>query len=162
MPRTSPATGPHRPLAGFTLIELIIVMLLVGVLAVFALPKLLDSNDWRLRAFGDQMVGELQAMQRLALTQRQDISATITGSGIAFAYVTLGTSLGSVDCPSGTSPCIAEGGSRSIVFNKKLSGSNSGRSISSTGASLPITVSSGSYSQAYQLEDETGLVYRLP
>jgi type II secretory pathway pseudopilin PulG len=139
------------------LIELIIVMVLVGALAVIALPRLIDTNDWRLRAFGDQMLAELPAMQRQALTQRRPIVATIGGSGLSFAYVG-GATLGTLDCPAGTSPCIAEGGSRSITFNA----GNSGRSLSSSNASLTITVAHGGYSQAYQLEHETGLVFRLP
>ncbi|MEJ6003522.1 pilus assembly FimT family protein [Paucibacter soli] len=152
-----PASCPPRQEAGFTLIELIVVMVLVGALAVVALPRLIDTNDWRLRAFGDQLLAELPAMQRLALTQRRPIVATITGSGISFAYVA-GGALGTLDCPAGASPCIAEGGSRTFTFNA----ANSGRSVSGSNSSLSITVAYGSYSQAYQLEHETGLVFRLP
>jgi len=149
--------APGRPAAGFTLIELIIVMVLIGALAVIALPRLIDTNDWRLRAFGDQLLAELPAMQRQALTQRRPIVATITGDGITFAYVG-GAGLGTLDCPAGTSPCIAEGGTRTFTFNA----GNSGRSLSGSNTSLPITVAHGAYSQAYQLEHETGLVFRLP
>jgi len=35
---------------GFRLIELIMVIVMLGVLAVFAAPRMLDFNTWRLRA----------------------------------------------------------------------------------------------------------------
>ncbi|MDT8998748.1 prepilin-type N-terminal cleavage/methylation domain-containing protein [Paucibacter sp. APW11] len=152
-----PASSEHRGEGGFTLIELVIVMLLVAALAVFALPRLIDTAMWRLRAFGDDAVSQLQAMQRLALAQRRPITATITASGISIAY-SGGTSLAQLDCPSEASPCIAEGGSRSVVFNS----GNQGRSLVAGGASITMTVAYGSYSQAYRIENESGLVYPLP
>ena len=52
---------------GFTLIELILVIVITAALAVFALPKALDTTLWRLRSFGDDLVARHQAMLRLAL-----------------------------------------------------------------------------------------------
>lgn len=141
--------------AGFTLIELILVMLLVAALAVFALPRLVDTTLWRLRAFGDQMQSQMLAMQRLALAQRRPVVATISGTGISFAYAA-GGSLGQLDCPAATSPCIAE--TASITYNN----ANQGNSLTSTGLALTLTVSHGSYLQTYRVENETGLVYATP
>ena len=143
--------------AGFTLIELIMVLLITAALAVFALPKLVDTTLWRLRAFGDEMQGQMQSMLRLALAQRRPIVATITGTGLSFAYAG-GVVIGGLDCPVGASPCIAEAGSRSVTFNS----GNQGNVQTSTSAALTITVASGSYSRAYRLENETGLIYPLP
>jgi prepilin-type N-terminal cleavage/methylation domain-containing protein len=39
--------------AGFTLIELVMVMVMVGALATFALPRMTDVTAWRLRACGN-------------------------------------------------------------------------------------------------------------
>ncbi|WP_305037023.1 type II secretion system protein [Paucibacter sp. KBW04] len=149
---------PARASRGFTLIELVIVMTMIGALAVFALPRLVDTEMWRLRAFSDDLQSQMQAMLRLSLVQRRPIIATISPTGATFAYVGGGPALASVDCPASSSPCIAESGSRSITFNS----GNSGSSISSTGAALAVTVSSGSYSQGYVLENETGLFYATP
>jgi prepilin-type N-terminal cleavage/methylation domain-containing protein len=150
---------PTRPLhrAGFTLIELILVMLLVGTLAVFAVPRMLDLTLWRLRAFGDELQAQMAAMQRLALVQRRPVIATIHPTGVAFAYVA-GGALVNVDCPASASPCIAEPGPRSVTFNA----SNSGRAVTSTGAALPVTVASGSTSTGFVVEAETGLFRRTP
>jgi prepilin-type N-terminal cleavage/methylation domain-containing protein len=146
-----------RSLRGFTLIELILVLVLTAALAVFALPKVVDTTLWRLRSFGDDFQGRHQAMLRLALQQRRPIVATITGTGISWAYGS-GAALGSLPCPATESPCIAEGGSRTVTYNS----ANSGATTTSTGAAMTVTVASGSYSQAYRIETDTGLIYPTP
>ena len=142
---------------GFTLIELILVIVLPAALAVFARPQVVDTTLWRLRAFGDELMARHQAMLRLALQQRRPIVATITGTGVSWAYVS-GGSLGALACPANDSPCIAEGGSRTVTFNS----GNGGGTATSTAASLTVTVAYASYSQAYRVEADTGLIYPLP
>ncbi|ALT76970.1 type II secretion system protein [Paucibacter sp. KCTC 42545] len=142
---------------GFTLIELVVVMTMIGALAVFALPRLLDTEMWRLRAFSDDLQSQMQAMLRLSLVQRRPIVASISGTGASFAYAA-GGALGTVSCPATSSPCIAESAVRTITFNH----ANSGSSITSTAAAMPVTVSVGGFSQAFVLENETGLFYASP
>lgn len=151
--------GPHRPQrrAGFTLIELVLVMALIGVMAVFVLPRWLDLSMWRLRAFGDELQAQMAAMQRLALVQRRPVTATINTTGVAFAYVS-GASLLQLDCPPGASPCIAEAGPRSVTFNT----GNSGQASTSTGAALPVTLSHGGTTTSYVVEHQTGVFRPAP
>lgn len=146
-----------RSTRGFTLIELILVIVITAALAVFALPKMVDTTLWRLRAFGDDFQSRHQAMLRLALQQRRPIVATITGAGVSWAYAS-GASLGTLPCPATESPCIAEGGSRTVTFNS----GNGGAVATSTAADLIVTVAAGSYSQAYRIETDTGLIYPVP
>ncbi len=149
--------GGHHRAAGFTLVELIMVLVIVGALAVFALPKALDLTAWRLRAFGDELQAQMQAMQRLALAQRRPVVATLTSTGVSFDYVAGGPLL-SLACPATASPCIAEAGPRSVTFNA----GNSGRVVTSSGSALAVTVSSGTSSRSYVIEAETGLIRPLP
>jgi prepilin-type N-terminal cleavage/methylation domain-containing protein len=143
--------------AGFTLIELVMVMVVIGVMAVFVLPRALDLTDWRLRAFGDELQAQTMAMQRLALTQRRPVVATFSPTGASFAYVAGGT-LVTLPCPAAASPCITEAGSRTVTFNAD----NSGRSTTSTGSALAVTVASGDTSRRFVIEAETGLFRPLP
>ncbi|MBV8035714.1 Tfp pilus assembly protein FimT/FimU [Roseateles sp.] len=147
---------PRNP-RGFTLIELILVVVITAALAVFALPKVVDTTLWRLRSFGDDLQARHQAMLRLALQQRRPIVATLTGSGVSWAYAG-GAVIDTLPCPATESPCIAEGGSRSVTFNS----GNSGATATGTGAAMSATVAYGSYSQAYRIETDTGLIYPTP
>lgn len=148
--------GPRGP-GGFTLVELIMVMLIVGVLATFVLPRMLDLSLWRLRAFADELQAQSMAMQRLALTQRRPVVATIDTTGVGFAYVA-GGALVTVACPATASPCISEAGPRTVTFNA----GNSGSAVTSSGSALPLTIAYGGSSFSYQIEAETGLFRPLP
>ncbi len=149
-----------RSSRGFTLVELILVIVITAALAVFALPKVLDTTLWRLRSFGDELMARHQGMLRLALQQRRPIVATLTGTGVSWAYASgfSGAPIASLPCPTAASPCIAEGGSRTVTFNS----ANSGSTATSTAASLTVTVAYGSYSRAYRIEADTGLIYPAP
>ncbi|MCE4539389.1 type II secretion system protein [Pelomonas sp. P7] len=142
---------------GFTLIELILVIVITAALAVFALPKVVDTTLWRLRAFGDELQSRHQAMLRLALQQRRPIVETLSATGVSWAYGN-GTAIATLPCPATESPCIAEGGSRTVTFNS----ANSGATTTSSAADLTVTVAHSSYSQAYVIAADTGLIYPLP
>ena len=143
--------------AGFTLIELILVIVITAALAVFALPKVVDTTLWRLRSFGDDLQARHQALLRLALQQRRPIVETITGTSVSWAYAS-GLAIDTLPCPATESPCIAEGGTRTVTFNI----ANGGAVATGTGAALTVTVASGSYSKAYRIETDSGLIYGLP
>ncbi len=149
--------GGRRRHTGFTLVELVMVILVIGALAVVALPRLLDLGAWRLQAWGDELATEMAAMQRLALQQRRPVVATLNTTGVDFAYASGGT-LRSLPCPASASPCLAESGPRSITFNS----GNSGRALSSSGAALAVTVAHGGHSRGFVLEHETGLFRPAP
>lgn len=147
-----------RHTRGFTLIELILVIVITAALAVFALPRLVDTTLWRLRSFGDDLMARHQAMLRLALQQRRPIVATITGTGVSWAYGGGGAVIETLPCPAAESPCIAEAGSRTVTFNS----ANSGATVTATGAAMTVTVAYGGYSQAYRIETDTGLIFPSP
>jgi len=139
---------------GFTLIELIMAIVLTGTLAVVALPRMVDTTMWRLQAYGDQLKNQMQTAQRLAISQRRPVIATITPTGASFAYVS-GTNIATLACPSAIPSCIAESGTRTVTFNS----GNSGQAVTSSGSALTITVSSGSTTSAFTVENDTGAVH---
>ncbi len=143
---------------GFTLIELVMVIVLVGALAVFAVPRMLDLNAWRLRAFADEMQSTTSAMLRLSLAQRKPVIATFTTSGVSYAYVSGSALAPSVPCPSAVPACLTASSVGTAIFNI----SNSGATLTSPTA-LTIAVTDGTTTQySFKLENDTGMMRRLP
>lgn len=76
---------PSRPgvrQRGFTLIELIMVMVMLGVLAVFAAPRLFNSDDFYARGFHDETLGLLRYAQKTAIAQRRTVCVTFHDEGV--------------------------------------------------------------------------------
>ncbi|WP_296447347.1 pilus assembly FimT family protein [Rhodoferax sp. UBA5149] len=72
-----PARMPHQ--RGFTLIELIMVIVLLGVLAVFAAPRIFNSNDFNARGFHDETLSFLRYAQKTAIAQRRTVCVAFAG-----------------------------------------------------------------------------------
>lgn len=69
---------PHQ--RGFTLIELVMVIVLLGVLAVFAAPRIFNSNDFNARGFHDETLAFLRYAQKTAIAQRRIVCVTFAAS----------------------------------------------------------------------------------
>jgi prepilin-type N-terminal cleavage/methylation domain-containing protein len=62
-----------RRQAGFTLIEIVMVMALVGLIASFAIPRL-DFTRYRVNAAARDVVSRLNLAQRLAVTNQSNVN----------------------------------------------------------------------------------------
>lgn len=89
-----------RRVTGFTLVELIMVMLLLGVLAAFAAPKIFNVDDFNARGFHDETLGFLRYAQKAAVAQRRTVCVTFTASPRAYAVMSMASSAGAL--PSAT------------------------------------------------------------
>lgn len=67
-----------RSPAGFTLVELIIILVLIGILAVAALPRFWDRDVFNSRGFYDETLSALRYAQKTAIAQRRNVCATFT------------------------------------------------------------------------------------
>jgi MSHA pilin protein MshC len=62
--------------SGFTLIELVIVIILTGVLAATAIPKLIGNDGFEAQAYRDQLVQLLKTVQQQAMSCDADCRST--------------------------------------------------------------------------------------
>lgn len=91
---------------GFTLIELIMVLILVGILAVFVAPRL-AGNDFEARGFHDGTLAFLRYAQKTAIAQRRTVCVAFTASS---ATLTIASAANTNSCdtnlvgPGGETP----------------------------------------------------------
>lgn len=64
---------------GFTLVELITVMVIVGILAVAVLPRFFTVSEFEDRGSADQVKSLLRFAQKTAIAQHQNITVAISG-----------------------------------------------------------------------------------
>jgi len=105
------ASKPHLRHRGFTLIELIMVIVLVGVLAVVAAPRFANTGDFDAVGYAHRLEGLIRYAQKTAIAQRQlvrvDISntpnaadPTLTWAAASTAGCTAALVAGAVPLPS--------------------------------------------------------------
>lgn len=63
---------------GFTLIELILVIIIMGVLAAVVAPRLLNTSEFSARGFHDETMAILRYAQKTAIAQRRAVCVTVT------------------------------------------------------------------------------------
>jgi MSHA pilin protein MshC len=106
----------RRKLAGFTLVELIMVIVVMGVLAVYAVPRLFDKADLYSRGFHDETLAYLRYAQKAAVAKRRPVCVTFASSPDSVT-LTLAASAGIYTCaanlvgPRGETPARATAGS---------------------------------------------------
>jgi len=71
---------------GFTLIELVTVLLIVGVLAYFAMPKLTRST-FDQKALGDKVINDIEYARKYGVAARRYVCIRTTTTAITFTYV---------------------------------------------------------------------------
>jgi MSHA pilin protein MshC len=70
----------------FTLVELITVMVIVGILAVVALPRFFDRNVFDSRAYYDQAISTLRYAQKTAVAQHRFVCVAFAADSITLTY----------------------------------------------------------------------------
>lgn len=93
MPPVAPPPAPPLPTArggsrlrrGFTLVELIVVMLLMAVLATVGLGRFADRQPFAVQSLADQLASGVRTAQAMAMAQRRDVYVKLTASPPALA-----------------------------------------------------------------------------
>ncbi len=138
---------------GFTMVELITVIIIVGILAVAAAPRFFDQNTFESRGFYDQVISTLRYAQKAAIAQHRFVCVAITGNNtITLTQGTANTCGGALGSPDGHAAYIVNAPNGVTVSNAGFFFDALGR----PSAAQSITVNG--YATAITVEAETGYV----
>jgi MSHA pilin protein MshC len=139
---------------GFTMVELIAVMVIVGIVAAVAAPKFMSADAFKSHGFRDQIISTLRYAQKAAIAQHRYVCATFTSSSVALTYGSNSSCLsGTLTGPSGPYNLTTPSGSISLTASvSPLSFDDVGRPNATD--SIKVTNET-----AITVEAETGYVH---
>ncbi len=141
------------------------VIVLLGVLAVVALPKIVSPSAFTTRGFHDQTLAYLRYAQKTAVAQRRTVCVAFTGSSVSLSMATSAgvfTCAGTLAGPSGESPARATAPS-GVSYSATPTDFNFdglGQPVNASGALLARqTLSVADSGRTITIEAQTGLVH---
>jgi len=75
-------------LRGFTMVELVTVIIIAGILVAMVAPRFFERNAFESRGFSDQVVSTLRYAQKAAIAQNRFVCATFSTNSITLTYGT--------------------------------------------------------------------------
>jgi MSHA pilin protein MshC len=153
---------------GFTLIELIMVIVMLGVLAMVAAPKIFNSNDFNARGFHDETLALLRYAQKVAIAQRRTVCVSFPTDHSA--SLTLASVPATFDCATSvalsgpTSDAASITAKSGVTYSAPLPSAFNfdglGQPITSTGLAMTTqTIQVNNAAKSITVETVTGYVH---
>lgn len=138
---------------GFTLVELVMTMIIIGIVGAVAAPRFFDNNVFQSRGFSDQVQATLRYAQKVAIAKNRFVCAAFTNNSVTLSLGVTAVCGTPVVLPDGNTVLNAPAGitftATPTNFNfNPLGTPSAGQAINIYGAAQAVTV-----------EAETGYVH---
>ena len=146
----------NKQLAGFTLIELIVVMMIIGILSIVVLPRL-EQSVFNNRGFYDQTLSALRYAQKAAIAQRRTVCAGFTSTSLTLTIASVSDSGNcnlNLASPTGGSPFTVTAKTTGTYATVPAAFSFDALGQASTGQTITVTGVGN-----IVIEQETGYVH---
>lgn len=164
----APQPAVRRCTRGFTLIELVMVIVMLGILAVFVAPKFTGTSVFNARGFHDETLAYLRYAQKTAVAQRRTVCVTFPDASTV--RLSLASTANSWTCnatligPRGESPAQATAKSGVTFLNNTAPGNfrfdSLGQPVDSSGVRMVVpAMQVNGASAAINVETVTGYVH---
>lgn len=151
--------------AGFTMVELVTVMSLIGIMAFFALPKLTQVMSLQSSGYKDQVMATIDYARKIAVAQRRHVCVSIASTTITVTSDpglpvnhTNGNCTSALPLPSGSNVVTAPA-NVSVSPSVVLDFDAEGRPVMGAPATITLTSSAVSQSSTLTIEAESGYVH---
>jgi MSHA pilin protein MshC len=167
----------NRLQSGFTMVELVTTIVLVGILAATAMPRFFKKQTFDARGFSDQTQSMIRYAQKLAVAQQRQVYVHFNTGRVALCFNSTCTSKVTYPSGTGTSSSACDGGSTwfcsavpsGLAYTAKVGTTSTttiffdslGRPWSGTQAlasSLTVTITGDTTNRVFYVESETGYV----
>jgi MSHA pilin protein MshC len=151
----------RKQFAGFSLFELVVVIVLLSIMSVFAFGSLFDADDFAARGFFDDTVNAVRFAQKLAISTGCEVRVSTGATGYQLLQSSAcsasdfvnpvanpaarGNNYENFNMPSGFSLSPVT----TITFN----------AVGVSGGDQVITLSDGTTSYSFNISGQTGLVW---
>ncbi len=143
-------------LAGFTLVELVAIVAVIGILAAITAPRFFNASTFASRGFADQAAAFLRYAEKLAIARHAGVTVQVGGGGLALCATAACADANPWPGPQGDTPYRATVPSGVTLAGSAASVSFDDQGRPGTGLTLTI---SGDTVRTLTVEAETGYVH---
>lgn len=83
--RAHPVSARLPSQRGFTMVELVMTIVILGIISAVAVPRFFDNNVFQSRGFADQVKATLRYAQKAAIAQHRFVCVSIAANAVTLS-----------------------------------------------------------------------------